>query len=278
MLLNEQVLQSADFILKTKARSFTFGRRLYQVQTQPLDAEPSLLFWLKTQQRVGVCSKHAILGFQHELGMYALLHSLGAHFLLPFQIVPVKKLKHQLFDACESQGLLLPDASSVFDQIPEELGVAQIKWLLLQIVEMFDELTRLGWLHADIKKEHFVVYEGRVRLIDFEQALALNTSSLTTMNATPRYMAPELFQGQAKSIQSDIYAFGIVLLEWLTGQRLQAQSYEDWAYLHCQRLNIDLPQHFLCFKPLLQMLLAKQKSQRVDSFDPIKTCLITEIV
>ena len=37
------------------------------------------------------------------------------------------------------------------------------------------------------------------------------------MNATPRYMAPELFQGQAKSLQSEVYALGIIFMSGLQG-------------------------------------------------------------
>lgn len=47
-------------------------------------------------------------------------------------------------------------------------------------------------------------------------------------------MAPELFHGANKTVQSDLYALGIVLYEWLTQTRLQANSYHEWAVLHCQ--------------------------------------------
>ena len=90
-------------------------------------------------------------------------------------------------------------------------------------------------------------------------------------------MAPELFHGEAKTVQTDLYALGIILLEWLTDQRLQAASYQDWAYLHCQSLNIALPEPFQGFSPLLQGLLAKQQSQRWQNTMAAKRCLMTEI-
>lgn len=278
LLLNEQRLQSVDFILKTKARSLAFGRRLYQFKASPvLETHKLSLFWLKAQQTIGEGSKQATLGFQHELNMYEVLNAQNASFLLPFQICKTEHLKMNL-GTCNPYGLILPNAVPILEQNADQLTIEQIKVCFINMVNVLHELTQLGWLHADVKKEHFVDYAGQMRLIDFEQSLALGAKPFTAMNATPRYMAPELFQGQAKSIQSDIYSLGIVMLEWLSATRLCAQNYEDWAYLHCQRLNIDLPQHFLCFKSLLQSMLAKQKSQRICDFSQIKTRLMTEIV
>ena len=96
------------------------------------------------------------------------------------------------------------------------------------------------------------------------------------MTATPRYMAPELFHGEAKTLASDLYALGIIVYEWLTQRRLQAKSYQDWAYLHCQQLKIELPAAYLGFQDLLEAMLNKQKSQREVSFLALKTLLSTE--
>jgi len=59
---------------------------------------------------------------------------------------------------------------------------------------------------------------------------------------------------------------------------LSAGNYQDWAYLHCQQLNIELPQHFSLFEPCLRRMLAKQKAQRFNDIYTIKQTLITEIV
>lgn len=279
---NEQALQSAQFVLKTKARSLSFGRRLYQFQTAADGlGEAHALFWLKAQRSSDSSgspvhhSAQAEAGFQHELSLYQALQRQHAGFLLPFQIIQVDCLNAA--EALCPQALVLPDAQPLFSLDPRQLSMAQIRALLLQAADALDQLAQLGWLHADIKQEHFVQHAGQAKLIDLEQAQPIHTPPPPVLNATPRYMAPELFQGQAKSLQSDLYAFGIVLYEWLTGQRLQALHYEDWAYLHCQRLKIDLPQQFRCFQPMLLAMLAKRKSQRMRDFSQVKTRLITEI-
>ena len=276
------MLQPAQFVLKTKARSLSFGRRLYQFQAAADGlGGAQQLFWLKGQ----LCSDSssnpvhhsapAEAGFQHELSLYQALQRQRAGFLLPFKIIQADCLSFA--EGLYPQALVLPDAPPLFSLDPRQLSMAQIQALLLQAADALDQLAQLGWLHADIKQEHFVQHAGQVRLIDLEQAQPIHAPPPPELNATPRYMAPELFQGQPKSLQSDVYAFGIVLYEWLTGQRLQALHYEDWAYLHCQRLNIDLPQQFRCFQPLLQAMLAKRKSQRMRDFSQVKTRLTTEI-
>ena len=108
--------------------------------------------------------------------------------------------------------------------------------------------------------------------IDFEQSCKLE-HSIQNLTATPRYMAPELFHGKPKTVQTDLYAFGIILYEWLSQTRVCAKNYHDWAVLHCQKLQIQLPNELQCFLPLLNGLLHKHKEQRLNSVVEAKHCL-----
>ncbi|WP_353144786.1 protein kinase domain-containing protein [Acinetobacter pragensis] len=287
---NEHALKTAKYTLMSKTRSLSFGRYLYLLQIAcAKEGEEPVQVWLKGQRKNTGGFAHAEQGFLQELSLYQQWSAHSPSFLLPYQIVSIDQMNLRPVNASRTQPddvlqieqlypqfLLLPHAQSVFFENPNQLSHNDITSIILQAVNALEKLAALGYLHADVKAEHFLSYEGQVRLIDFEQSIPINSEMIRPMNATPRYMAPELFHGQAKSIQSDIYALGIVLLEWLSGRRLNANSYEEWAYLHCQRLIIDLPEPFRRFLPLLQGMLMKQKTQRMRDFSQIKACLIAE--
>ena len=273
------LLLQADYHLKSKARSLDFGRYLYQMSLPHQVLIEPVFFWLKAQNMQPDGFIHAQDGFKHELLLYQQWSEQQLNFLLPYQVLSIALLPLELVSVqLHPQALLLPHAQSMFEQNPNLMTFSQISFLMMQAVNVLDELAQLGWMHADLKAEHFVQYDSQIKLIDFEQAMPISSTHAAAMNATPRYMAPELFHGEKKSLQSDIYALGIVLLEWLTGQRLQAKTYEDWAYLHCQWLIIDLPQQFKTFEPLLKRMLARQKTLRLSDFSQIKMRLMTEIV
>ncbi|RZG65165.1 hypothetical protein EXE25_14170 [Acinetobacter bouvetii] len=279
---DQDLLQAAVYSLKAKAQSLSFGRYLYQLQKASNgDQVNSSCFWLKGQSMREDGFQHAQQGFLQEQMLYQQWSLQGHSFLLPHRFISVNQLDHRQLiqaDHLHPQLLLLPHAESIFSQDSNQFTSSQIKALMIEIVSVLAQLTELGWLHADLKAGHFVRYQGQVRLLDFEQAVLIASAKRPPMNATPRYMAPELFHGQPKSVQSDLYALGIVLLEWLTAQRLQAHTYKDWAVLHCQRLTIDLPQQFIFFEPILRDMLAKQKTQRMRDFSQIKMRLISENV
>ena len=76
-----------------------------------------------------------------------------------------------------------------------------------------------GVLHRDLKPANIMVDgEGQVRITDFGLA-AIAGAGHNPMAGTPAYMAPELLAGKSPSIQSDLYALGLVLYELFTGRR-----------------------------------------------------------
>ena len=73
-----------------------------------------------------------------------------------------------------------------------------------------------GLLHCDIKPGNVMREEGgRILLMDF--GITQHAEQLS-YGGTLRYMAPELLAGESATVESDIYALGVLLFELVTGQ------------------------------------------------------------
>ena len=245
------------------ARSQNFGRRLFQVQ---LDDQ---LFWLKLQLK-SHSAEHEV-ALYNEIQCYRHILKQAPELLARFEVIDTTCLGLQ--EDYLEQGILLGHTDPLFQHSPHSLSQAEIYQCLYLSLDLLKQLHALSWVHGDLKVEHFRKIHDRAVLIDFEQAFSVKFSQNIKHTATPRYMAPELFHAQAKSYASDAYALGIIWLEWLTQEKLQAKSYLDWAKLHCQQLKIELPKRYQVFEAVLSGLLSKEKSHRCTNFYQIKQLL-----
>ena len=93
--------------------------------------------------------------------------------------------------------------------------------IMKQLVSAISEAHKRGIIHRDIKPQNVIVKaDGTIKVLDFGIALAKGSMQLTQANnvmGSVHYLAPELARGESASVQSDIYALGIVLFEMLTG-------------------------------------------------------------
>lgn len=79
-----------------------------------------------------------------------------------------------------------------------------------------------GIVHRDLKPQNVLLTkDGTAKVTDFGIAVAFAETSLTQTNSmlgSVHYLSPEQARGSKATVQSDIYAMGIILFEMLTGR------------------------------------------------------------
>ena len=94
--------------------------------------------------------------------------------------------------------------------------------VLLQLAEGLNHAHSKGIIHRDIKPGNIMLNrEGYIKLMDFGIARIENSARMTRLNhviGTTPYLAPELLQGAEPSVQTDLYALGILAYELYYGK------------------------------------------------------------
>ena len=104
----------------------------------------------------------------------------------------------------------------------KKLSIEEILRITIQIGEGLDAAHKRGITHRDIKSDNIMLtQEGTVKIMDFGLAKLKGAPKLTktgTTTGTMQYMSPEQAQGMEVDQRSDIFTFGVVLYEMITGQ------------------------------------------------------------
>ena len=129
------------------------------------------------------------------------------------------------------------DGQPIAGPMPVEQAIAAG----VQICEALHAAHRRGIVHRDLKPANIMVTKQGIKLLDFglaklagpasgvtarsgasmapEQATVAALTGAFTVVGTPHYMAPEQIEARDVDARTDIFAFGCVLYELLTGQR-----------------------------------------------------------
>jgi len=117
---------------------------------------------------------------------------------------------------------------------PGPLPVEQVLAYGEQICDALEAAHSGGIVHRDLKPGNILLSKHGIKLLDFGLAhmeTGSNDSDAPTMTqvtqagalmGTPAYMAPEQWEGSKADARSDIYSFGCILSEMLTGKRAVA--------------------------------------------------------
>ena len=108
-------------------------------------------------------------------------------------------------------------------RIPEALRYA------IEIADALDQAHRHGVTHRDLKPANVMLTRSGVKLLDFglaklsapesAQVTQLDVTAAGEVLGTLQYMAPEQLEGQETDARTDIFAFGTLLHEMITGKK-----------------------------------------------------------
>ena len=187
----------------------------------------------------------------------------------------------------------LLDGETLADRLKKSgLPLDEALKIAMQIADALNSAHRHGIVHRDLKPGNVMLTKAGAKLLDFGLAKhtgpAIAGAGLSMLPTTPpnlteqgtilgtfQYMAPEQLEGHEADARTDIFAFGAVLFEMLTGKKAfegKSQASLIGAIMHATPPSIAtvLPPTPAALDRLVRTCLAKDPDERWQSAGDVK--------
>jgi eukaryotic-like serine/threonine-protein kinase len=205
------------------------------------DTKLNRLVALKFLPQIFAGDSERLARFQREARVLASLHH------------PNIATIHSIEEAAEQRFLVmeLVDGETLAERLARgPLPLEEARSVATQIAEALDVAHSRGIIHRDLKPANIKIAPvGVVKVLDFGLAKDIQAEAIAELQATTSegtrvgvilgtaaYMSPEQARGQSADKRSDIWSFGCVLYEMLTGrQAFSGQTFSDTVAAVLQR-------------------------------------------
>ena len=174
----------------------------------------------------------------------------------------------------------LIDGESLTDWMRKRRSLANRVEVMAQVAEGLAKAHDAGIVHRDLKPDNIMVTrDGRAKIVDFgvaklterlgERTALSGVTTPTSRVGTTAYMAPEQVEGKTIDRRTDVFAFGSVLYELLTGANpFAAPQYADTIHnvVHLDPTMDRVPREL---RRIVRRCLRKDVEQRYDSMRDI---------
>ncbi len=136
----------------------------------------------------------------------------------------------------------------------DEVLTEYVANILIDMAVGLEHIHDSGYMHLDFKPENILVTRnGNVRIVDFDLAQPRpdRPKRMSRNPGTPAYMAPEQLTRQPLDHRADLFAFGVIAYELLTGRKpfpgdsaneiLRKQRNRTLEFTPLRALNADIP-------------------------------------
>jgi eukaryotic-like serine/threonine-protein kinase len=234
---------------------------------------PFAMKWLPPGPK---CNRHNIAELRHE---FQVGESLDHKAII----------KTYKFDTTSNGAYMLLELFKVFNLKQQVVGAGhkriqhRARDILIEAAAGVAYFHEKGWIHRDIKPDNFLVGDDNtVKLIDFNLARkpASGLSKLLgggrsrVVQGTPSYMSPEQIRCLPLDVRADVYSFGCVVYEVLSGKTpFTASSQNELLQRHISSRPPDLtvidknitPE----FAAFVQKMMAKDREQRPSNMKDV---------